>query len=181
MGSTALGRASSSGRVGSGAGSSTGSGTGSPCTGDRVGGLIQGAPGIQPRGVVAARGDAGGGCSSFSHSFRGAVQVGGLYRGGGAGSPPSLRRCVSPKARSSCSSWELRGRWISRCMRRVSSHCSSLLKDGLRDKWGHVAASLALSHPPANSPRVPTTHRFSGSRSQQQTAMGKKLGGQAGG
>lgn len=56
----------------------------------------------------------------------------GLYRGA-AGSAPS-RRCVSPKARSSCSSCELSGRWISRCIRSVSSHCSSLAKDGLSDQ-----------------------------------------------
>lgn len=112
-------------------------------------GAHPGSPRDPAPGVVAARGDAGSGHSSLSCGSRGDA---GVYRGG-AGSPPSPRRCVSLKVRSSCSSWELNGRWISRCMRRVSSHCSSLLKDG----------------------------RFSGSRSQQQTAMGKKLGGQAGG
>lgn len=177
-GGDAQGRASSQG------------GCGQPVQRRRGGGLVRGTPGIQPRGwwwqpeeMLAA-----GAAPSLAASE--GVRLGGLYRGG-AGSPPSPHRCVSRKVRSSCSSWELSGRWISRCMRRVSSHCSSLLKDGLSEKGGTHSSSAGPVSPrlhsgPPTSPSgpsggTPTTHRFSGSRSQQQTAMGKKLGGQVGG
>lgn len=105
----------------------------------------------------------------------------GLYRGA-AGSPPS-RRCVSPKARSSCSSWELSGRWISRCMRSVSSHCSSLAKDGLSkgDTW---QLRRLCPHPvpcprdPWGSP-PPTASRGPGRSSRRR--WGRSWGGRRGG
>lgn len=71
-------------------------------------------------------------------------------------------------------------------MRRVSSHCSSFTKEGLeqqvREKRIVGFGSAGEQITPQGNPRLsPTTHLFSGSRSQQRTVMGKKLGGQFGG
>lgn len=149
-----------------------------PRGGQQDGGASRG-PGIQPRGG-AAPGVAGGGRSSFSRGCRG-VRAGALPRG--CGQPPL------PPVRLPEGSVQL---LQLRAQRQVDLqvHAQRLqpllqLGEGWPERRGeHVAAPLALS-PPHPLPQEPLgvsiTHRFSGSRSQQHTAMGKKLGGQAGG
>lgn len=141
------------------------------------GGRVQGPGGPAP-GWGSPRSGAGAAPSPVAAEGCGR----GLYRGG-AGSPPS-RRCVSPKARSSCSSCELSGRWISRCMRSVSSHCSSLAKDGLSDEGNTWQLRWLCPHPipcprnPWGSPS-PTASRGPGRSSTQR--WGRSWGGRQGG
>lgn len=149
-----------------------------PRGGQRGRGASRG-PGIQPRGE-AAPGVAGGERSSFSRGCRGAW-AGALPRGRGQRPLPPVHL-----PEGSVQLLQLRAQ------RQVDLqvHAQRLqpllqLGEGRPERpGGHVAAPLALSPPralPWGPLGVPTTHRFSGSRSQQQTAMGKKLGGQAGG
>lgn len=149
-----------------------------PRGGQQGGGASRG-PGIQPRGG-AAPGAAVGRHSSFSRGC-GGVRVEALPRG--HGQPPV------PPVRLPEGSVQLLQLGAQRQVD-LQVHAQRLqpllqLGEGRPEQQrGHVVAPLALSPPcplSQGAPGVSITHRFSGSRSQQQTAMGKKLGGQAGG
>lgn len=149
-----------------------------PGVGSRVG-AHPGARGSSP-GVGQPQERLPTGTAPFSRGCRGCGWR--LYRGG-MGSPPS-RRCISPKARSSCSSWELSGRWISRCMRSVSSHCSSLANDGLSEE-GETCQLCWLCPHLVPCPREPwgslspTASRGPGRSSRRR--WGRSWGGRQGG
>lgn len=144
------------------------------------------APGV----VVAAGGDAGCGCSSFSCGFRGGV--GGRALSGGCRQP-----ALVPLVRLPEGSVQLLQLGAER-QADLQVHAEGLqpllqLAEGRPEREGGTRGSSAVpvitttTPPPTATPSwvpqggVPTTHRFSGSRSQQHTAMGKKLGGQVGG
>lgn len=137
------------------------------------------------RGRPRARGDAG--CGSHLSSLDG-VQVGGSVGELRVGGQPPL----TPPVRLPKGSGELLQLRAQRQVD-VQVHAQGFqpllqLAKGRpeeRGTFGMWCATPRAGSPPSHTStpmsQGPSTHRFSGSRSQQQTAMGKKLGGQAGG